>query len=258
VEGVLDKMKRATHSSGNVLPCLNLCAGRVVVWRLNLADAGIDLPAAWALLDEAERARALRFKVEGAQRRFVLCRATLRRLLGSYLAVAPEVVEFRYGPTQKPYLGGRWAGAGLFFNLAHSGDWAALAFNLDGEVGVDVEAMRLQPDLLAIARRFFTPQEAAPLAELPPAEQVRTFYTVWSRKEAFIKMTGKGLSQPLHTFSVSTIPGVPSPLLWVEGVDDPSRRWAMADLAFDAGYVGAVVYPAGASLHVCNYTQETE
>jgi 4'-phosphopantetheinyl transferase len=248
----------AGHSSGSALPCQNLCAGRVVVWRLNLTDAVVALPAAWMLLDEAERARALRFKVEGAQRRFVLCRATLRRLLGSYLAVAPEVVEFRYGPTQKPYLGGRWAGAGLFFNLAHSGDWAALAFTLDGEVGVDVEAMRLQPDLLAIARRFFTPQEAAPLAELPPAEQVRTFYTVWSRKEAFIKMTGKGLSQPLHTFSVSTLSGVPSPLLWVEGVDDPSMRWAMADLAFDAGYAGAIVYPAGASLHVCNYQQEKE
>jgi 4'-phosphopantetheinyl transferase len=99
-------------------------------------------------------------------------------------------LEISRSPNGKPYLAGEIR---LRFNLAHSGIVVLVAVALDVEVGVDVERLRPMPDCLAVAGRFFTPEDAAAIAEIPLAEREREFFRRWTRTEAMLKARGLGL-----------------------------------------------------------------
>ena len=111
---------------------------------------------------------------------------------------ASNTVEIRYGPNGKPVIQGP-----VRFNVSHSGSVAAFAFAVGCELGLDVEEIRPFADLAAVAAQFFSPEEAAELAKLPRAEQELAFFRCWTRKEAYVKAVGTGLSAPLHDFQVS-------------------------------------------------------
>jgi 4'-phosphopantetheinyl transferase len=202
-------------------------AGEVHVVFAALAVADGDM----ALLAEDERARAGRFLVEPPRREYVACRATLRRLLGRFAGVPATEVRFGYGAHGKPFLDGR---AGPRFNVAHSGGAALFAFALDREVGVDVEPLARQADALAIARSVFSAGEIAEIAALPAERVAERFLTFWTRKEAYAKALGRGLSLPFTRVDVASGQAVPEP-----GVDVGAATWTMVDLRPE-GYVGAV------------------
>jgi 4'-phosphopantetheinyl transferase len=189
------------------------------------------------LLSADERARADRFRFERDRSRYTVGRGLLRALLGRYLGRRPEDVEVSYGAYGKPHL----AGPGPWFNLAHSGTVALYCVTSAGEIGVDVERDDANFARERIAERFFSPTEVAILRALPEALQPRAFLTCWTRKEAFIKARGDGLSLPLDSFDVSLAPGVPAAIertAW--SIDEPGS-WRLEDLSdHEAGYVAAL------------------
>lgn len=193
-----------------------------------------------SLLAPDERARADRFRFERHRRQFTVARGVLRTLLGRYLEVDPRILEFRYASHGKPELGGRFAGSGLRFNLSHSGEVALYAFTRGREVGVDVEHVHPLDDAVHIAERFFSAAENAAFRALPAEVKEEAFFLCWTRKEAYIKAIGEGLSLPLHEFDVSLAPGEPARLL---GAVDPAQahRWTLRELDPAPGYAGAIV-----------------
>jgi 4'-phosphopantetheinyl transferase len=219
--------------------CLRKRTAEVVTARLE--GGGLAVRASAALLSEGERRRADRFAFDRDRRRFILARAGLRRLLGARLGVGPESIDLVYGPHGKPALGSRLAPSGLRFNLSHRDDVAVYAFSREGDVGVDVEAVRRLDDADRIAARIFSPRENEAYQALGPADRPLGFFNCWTRKEAFVKATGDGLSRPLDGFDVSLAPGDPARILRVDETPGDDCGWRMESFSPAPGFVAAVV-----------------
>jgi 4'-phosphopantetheinyl transferase len=213
-----------------------LCA-EVHVWMIDLAGAA-EIGAALGLLSADERDRAGRFRFDRDRRAFILTRAALRVMLGRYLGAPPEGIRFVYGNRGKPALAGR--GALLQFNVSHSGNRAALAFTAGCEVGIDVEQIRAMPDVVAIAERYFSAEERADLARVERAARTAAFFRCWTRKEAYIKATGEGLSAPLDGFQVTLEPGAGARFVHVRGDRSEATAWQLRDLEPGSGYAAAL------------------
>ena len=212
----------------------------VHVWCASLAPPGEAVREYRSLLSAEEGARADRFRFDVHRRQFVVARGVLRTLLGRYLGTDPRGVEFGYASHGKPFLGGRFAGEGLHFNVSHSGEMALYAFCRGREVGVDVELVHPMDDAETIAERFFSAAENAAFHSVPAELKEEAFFTCWTRKEAYIKGIGEGLSLPLHEFDVSLVPGEPACLLGA--VDrEQALRWTLRELDPAPGYVAALV-----------------
>jgi 4'-phosphopantetheinyl transferase len=219
----------------------------VDVW---LAD--LDQPAQplLSLLAAAERQRADEFRFPHLKSRYVAAHGILRILIARYLNRQPEELVIALAEHGKPYL----PGAELQFNLSHSENWAVYAFARRFPVGVDIEAVRDLDDLYSIARHYFSPAERAALAALPTAQQTQGFFNAWTRKEAFIKGIGKGLSQPLDSFTVTLEPDQPAELLHVADLPEAPQRWSMNALPTPPGFAGALaVYGQGYTLRLWSF-----
>jgi 4'-phosphopantetheinyl transferase len=200
--------------------------------------ADLDGPPPVDCLSPDERARAARFHFARDQRRFVAARALLRGLLGRYLGLDPAEVVFGYGPRGKPFLAA--PPRSLRFNVSHSDGLALLAFAEGRELGIDLERERPLSDAEGIAGRFFSAGEGKALFGLPEGERGRAFFRCWTRKEAFIKATGDGLSRPLDGFEVTVGPGEDARLLRVDGEPEEVGRWWLQDVEPAAGFLGAL------------------
>lgn len=225
-----------------LLPPLRLEAdtASVHVWLAALTLPAADLQQLEAILSQDESLHAQRFRFERDRCRFIAARGMLRMLIARYLQVAPSTLQFTSGPYGKPALSPRSGGDLLRFNLSHSQDVALYAIAWGREVGVDIEYMRPLDDMESIARHFFSPQEQAALHSLPAALQQQGFYQCWTRKEAYIKASGIGLSQPLDQFAVSLAPDEPARLLYVQDQPDEVRRWSFQTLQPPDGYAAAL------------------
>jgi 4'-phosphopantetheinyl transferase len=209
----------------------------ILVTRLDAPAETVD--GLSGLLSDAERRRASRLVFSRDRRRFIVARAWLRQLLGARLGTAPEDIELAYGSHGKPALGPRFASSDLRFNLSHREDLAACALVEGREIGVDIEAVRVMEDADQMAEQFFSTAEQTAFRTLEPAERPLGFFNCWTRKEAFVKAMGDGLSHPLDTFDVSLIPGEPAQLLRVG--NESGDRWRMMSFSPASGFVGAVV-----------------
>jgi 4'-phosphopantetheinyl transferase len=216
-------------------------AGEVHVWLSTLVPGDAEWLALSAALDAAEHARAARFRFARHRRQFVVARGTLRQIVGRYADLPPEEVALVYGPRGKPYLAGPRGPRDVRFNLSHSGDLLLLAVAAGREVGVDVE--RIRADIVddAMARTSFSAREVAAFRALPRAERVRGFFDCWSRKEAFIKATGEGVSYGLQAFDVSLGPTEEPRLLASRRDPMLAVRWTLRALPPLPGYAAALV-----------------
>lgn len=218
---------------------LALPVEEVHVWRARLDG---DSATLHGLLSEDERERAARFRFERDRSRYVVGRAVLRRLLGGYSGRPAAELRFRYGTNEKPYL----PGSDVWFNVSHSGPVALFAFSGAGELGIDIELEGPDVARERVAEHFFAPGEVRRLRAVPEALQARAFLHCWTRKEAFIKARGDGLSLALDSFEVSLGPDVPAELLWTAFSSEEAARWRLTDLSDpSAGYVAALATAAG-------------
>lgn len=218
-----------------------LAPGQVHLWR-----ASLDLPSGRVrdlerFLSPDELARAKRFVVRGARERYTTARAVLRNILARYVSAPPDDLRFSYTEHGKPDL--VHPATSLQFNVSHSHDLAVYALTTGQPLGVDVEYLhrRAIVDRLKIAHRFFSDREYNALASLPRYRRDQAFLVCWTRKEAFVKAIGQGLSCPLDQFDVTVDPGDPAELLATRWDVLEAQRWSMTGIDPGPDYVGAMV-----------------
>jgi len=211
----------------------------IVVTRLDVGPEAVRASA--ALLSDAERQRASRFVSDRDRRRFTVARARLRRLLSARLGVRPESVELVYGAHGKPALARCFADSDLRFNVSHSNDVAVYAFSPGREIGIDIESVCVIRDAEDIVARFFSHCERVAYLALDPRDRPLGFFNCWTRKEAFIKALGGGLSHPLDRFDVSLAPGEPAKILRVESTPGGQCGWTLHSFSPGPGLIGAIV-----------------
>ncbi len=166
--------------------------GEVHIWMATVATA----TNCAAVLSNAERLRASRFRFERDRVRWIGAHVLQRVALASYLQWPPEGLHIDSGPRDKPQLLGSAGAEGLEFNLSHAGDLALVAVANRCAVGVDLEVVGADQDLVAIARRVLGDDLAEELSALPKREQRSRFYQAWVRHEAHTKCLGSGLVEP--------------------------------------------------------------
>ena len=213
------------------LPCK-----QAQIWLVDLQEMQPSVYLQY--LSAAEKNRANRFVAELHRDRFIVSHGVLRCLLAERLAVEPHTLEFKNNKYGKPFLESNK----LHFNLSHSQDLALYAFSCNGPVGVDIEFCREQVNWEELARRFFSECEQEQIFSLPATERKLAFFRCWSRKEAFIKAIGQGLSFPLHDFDVAVTQQEKSLLLAVRNAEYSHNDWHLADLQVNAGYSAACAY----------------
>lgn len=205
------------------------------------ASAGI-IAALWQLLSRDEQERAEKFRFSEHRQHYIVARGNLRRLLAERLRIAPRAVEFVENNYGKPKLAPVHGSADLDFNLSHSGALALYAFTSGRAVGVDVELIREIPDIDDLAERFFSPTEIASLKAFPVAQRSSAFLACWTRKEAFIKALGQGLSCPLDAFDVTIDPDAPARITKIKASIERVANWTMQAFAPSSCYIAAVAY----------------
>jgi 4'-phosphopantetheinyl transferase len=211
----------------------------VQVWFAFLDDLMPRFGSFLATLAEDEIEKAGRFRFQRDRDEYVLARGLLREILSRCSGIHPGELRFRYGARGKPALIAEPGDADLAFNLSHAQRAVICAVTRDREVGVDLEYLREDVGDRELAERFFSPRETAVLTRLPSGARQKAFLTCWTRKEAYIKARGEGLSLDLRSFDVLDS-GDPAPRLHIESDPREAARWALADLNVPSGYVAAL------------------
>jgi 4'-phosphopantetheinyl transferase len=215
---------------------LNLQSQHVDVWRIHL-DLGLDSVKSFeSTLSADESQRASRFHLDKDRQHFIISHFSLRDVLGRYLNLEPAELGFSIDQYGKPSL----LKHKLEFNLSHSGSFALVAVTQSRIIGVDVERMREGISSLSIARQYFSPAEIAELETVPAEQKETAFFACWTRKEAFIKAKGLGLSLPLDSFDVSLTPDEPSILRAVRPQPQEATRWTLLSLDVAPRHAGAM------------------
>jgi len=217
-----------------------LSADEVHVWCAAVDHEASLLDRLQQLLSAEERAKANRFRLPKARAEFVVARGLLRIIVGRYLDTKPAYMQFCTGPHGKPALLAQSGQAALRFNVSHSGGFILYAVSRQREVGVDLERICSELAVEDLAARFFSPRENAALLGLPKNRRRDGFFACWTRKEAFLKAKGDGLSQPLDGFDVSLAPGEPAALLGSRSHARDVERWSIREVPSIPGYAGAV------------------
>lgn len=220
----------------------SLGSNEVRVWIATVPADERRLAGVSRVLSPEERQRAERFKANEPRREFVFGRAILRQLLGASLNVEPTVPVFGYGPQGKPFLLHPAGDAKLGFNLAHSGGLVVIALASGRDVGVDIESIHQLDNWPDMAERIFSPRELRELRALPESQQLEAFFNGWTRKEAYFKATGEGLTGVLPAVAVSLTPLKEPELLETPAGSEASRPWAICAIPTPPGIAGAVVF----------------
>jgi len=210
--------------------------GKIAVWVVN-KNSGLNPKEYLHILSEAEKNKAKAFFFNSDYLNFVFSRGILRKLIGYYLNMDPKEVQFRYGTFGKPEL---VKPALLNFNISHSGDIILLGFSKNHSLGVDVEKIKSNFDVLDIAGNYFSSKEIKTLSSLPTSIQNLAFYRCWTRKESFIKAKGSGLSFPLDSFTVSLDTDNTAKLLETQWDPKEKLEWNMFSFVPAPEYIAAV------------------
>jgi 4'-phosphopantetheinyl transferase len=190
------------------------------------------------LLDDKERAQAARFRFVHLAETYIVAHAALRSVLAQWVGQRPQDLVFDVNAYGKPHMA--QPGAPVF-SLSHTVGAALCAVAPSGDIGVDIEKQRplAHDDLVG---RFFSVAEVQQFDALPPDQQEAGFFSGWTRKEAYIKAKGLGLSLPLNQFSVEMSPQLEPSLRSSEWACEDVARFRIWDLPVRAGYRAALAY----------------
>src|SRR5438046_3004225 len=240
---VVPAVKRVPEEwpAGPFLPVL--IDSEIHVWRVDLDnDWPVNLDQALA---ETDRTQAARFRFAVDRERFLAARASLRTILGRYLEFAPDALQFDLGAHGKPSLAKAQNSFDLNFNLTHSHELALIAITMGRAIGVDVEFMRADFAGDEIAERFFSQAEITQLKSVTPESRLAAFFNCWTRKEAYIKARGEGLSFPLDQFDVSLVPDSRAALLGNRLDSAETSRWILKEISPRPNYAAAIAFEKG-------------
>lgn len=207
------------------------------VWRADLELNQCFQSSFLELLSPDEKKRAQKFRFAKDCRNFIAARGILRLLIGKYLELKPTEISFQYSKFGKPGIANN---NDLQFNLSHSQNMALFAFTKKFQVGIDVEWVNPAIEAKDIAANFFSANEVRKLLLLPEQQQALGFFNCWTRKEAFIKAVGEGLSFPLHKFEVSLEPDKPAKLLATDWDPKAVSTWSIYSISPGANLIGSL------------------
>ena len=220
----------------------HLASGEVHSWCASLDVPPETCARLYATLGCDERTRSAQFRFERDRERFIVAHGVLRDLLGRYLQCQPGRIRYVYNAFGKPDLSPE-SGSLITFNLSHSAGLALIAIAAAASVGVDLESIRAQPDYAEVARRFFSAAEVDQLSALPSDRYAEAFFSCWTKKEAYLKACGQGLSVSLDSFSVPVTADPADGPVDLDGASDslvPARRWSLYTIQPAPGYIGAL------------------
>jgi len=232
-----------------IAPCLwrqppreiSLGNNEVHIWRVNLDRDPLYVQSIYKHLSKDEQKKAERFFFDKDRKNYIVARGFLRVVLSRYLDKNPNELRFLYNCYGKPRLLGFQGFGNITFNVSHSRSIALFVITRYREVGIDLEYILPDFDFMQAAEQFFSFRENAALREIPrKKERERAFYNCWTRKEAYIKARGEGLSLPLNQFDVSVTPGEPAKLLRHYGIPQEVNRWALKEIQIARGFVASL------------------
>jgi 4'-phosphopantetheinyl transferase len=223
----------------------SVAPAEIQVWRFSLAPPAAEIFRLEKTLSAAEMKQAAEFHFARDRRRFIVRRAVLRQLLAANLGLPPAEIRIESAGLQKPKIAAAQNSGRMGFNTSHSGDRALVALAKNCEVGVDIEQHRDLPDAADLARNFFSERENRELDSLSGPARTEGFFNCWTRKEAFVKAVGLGLSYPLKDFSVALAPGVPAAPLEISGHGPAAESWSLRPVEVGVGFSAALVFAAG-------------
>ena len=218
-----------------------LGGNEVHVWQASLEQNPLQVQSFLHNLSPDERERADRFYFARDREHYVVARGVLREILGRYLKQAPKSLCFCYGSHGKPALAGEFDGEAIHFNVSHSHGVALYAISRGRAVGIDIERIRFDLPIAEIAERFFSKREDAMLRSLPTNVQHQAFFRCWTRKEAYSKARGDGLSLPLDKLDLSLAPDA---VFGTQQYPSEGSRWSFQDLSPARDYVAALAVEA--------------
>lgn len=192
------------------------------------------LPYFRSILSKDEISKAESFYQEEKKEKAIICRGLLRTILGYYLGVKPEKIKFIYNQKGKPDLDEKINNIKIKFNLSHKNQYLIYGFSLKN-IGVDLEFIDKNKTLFPIANRFFTPEESQYLKSLDKSQQKEIFYQFWTKKEAYLKAIGEGLSGGLNTINFVT---------------NNQPQWKIHNFYLTPDYLGAIALQGAKE---CNY-----
>ncbi|MEQ8187731.1 MAG: 4'-phosphopantetheinyl transferase superfamily protein [Candidatus Eremiobacterota bacterium] len=208
----------------------------VHIWLASLNIDRTFVETLKKILSEDEIKRAEKFYFQKDRNHFIACRGILRNILGFYLNINPGEIKFSYNPYGKPSL--NETEKKLSFNLSNSHGMAIYGITCNRDIGIDIEHIPKDFSWEDIVKNFFSEKEIRSLYQIPTHLQKKAFFNGWTRKEAYIKAKGKGLSIALDSFDVSLTPGKPAELLEVRG--EEKSRWFLKEIILDPDYVSAI------------------
>jgi 4'-phosphopantetheinyl transferase len=209
------------------------------VWPIRISPSIAVVARFERFLTADERARAARFKFRHLQHSFLISRGILRALIGRYIGTPPGSIRFAYGPAGKPSLETQGP---IRFNASRSGNLAVFALTRGCELGIDIERIRIVEDIQSITDRLFCPEETEELMSMTTKQRERAFFLCWSRKEAYVKATGDGLSMSLTSFRVSVHPSQPARFIHIARDANAANEWSLHDLALSSDCAAALAY----------------
>jgi len=214
-----------------------LPADEVHLWHVATIGAPLTLSP---LLSPDERARAATMRFGDHRWQYSAVRAALRRVLAGYLHTDPRAIDFSYGRHGRPVLHPRIAGTGIAFSVSHAGARGVIAVARTAALGVDIERVVDGRRALGVAGRFFAAREAAALRALSDGQLPYGFTAVWTRKEAYVKALGQGLTLPLADFEVTSSPNPPAVVRCAASDPHAPEAWTLTEIVCLPGHVCTV------------------
>ena len=212
---------------------------RVHLWRASLDLSDLEIARLASVLSSDETERANRFRFARHRRRFIVARGILRQLLGNYLDIEPKDLQFYYGDRGKPYLKDKDKLISLQFNLSHSKEYALYGFTYHYPIGVDLEYLREMPDLIKIARRFFSSREYELLIEANEPVRLKLFFQLCTAKEAYLKAIGTGIAE-LADVELDMDEALSLRLLAIGGDKLAAVKWSLCSCNPATNYIASV------------------
>lgn len=216
--------------------------GHVHIWLISFEKLASKYDDFYSMLSSDEIERAHQFHFAKDRNSFVITRGALKTLISRYLSIKLDQISFQYNKYGKPAL--LIEDCDFEFNVSHSGDYGLIAIGRNNALGVDIEEIKKDMDLMEMAQQIFSDSEYQQLIQLPETERFQAFFSGWTRKEAYIKGDGKGLSIPLKSFNVSLV-HTEQPILLATNHDaQASNHWSIYDINTPENYAGALAIKA--------------
>jgi len=211
--------------------------GQIHLWSINAVE-NIDLLDSFLNhLSDDEVSRANKFRFEKDRSVYITAKYLLRTLLGQLLLVDPKKIVFEYSEFDKPFYSNTQK---LEFNVSHSGNQIIIGLAKGLTIGVDIEKVKSDFDVIDLAENFFSKEEIKALSQTEESEKFQAFYRCWTRKESFIKAVGEGLSYPLDSFAVTMNDHENAKFIKIDNTQEAKRNWHLHSFIPAVGYIAAI------------------